>query len=832
MNETLETGPRPKKLRVWLYRSIGALVVIIVTFVAFLPKILSSSLFSEKIRNAISENSGGLASLDSYELGWGSFTVHGLRIRNPQEPGMPDEDALSLERASGSLSLWPLLFGHRIELTMQAEAPILRVHRTQNGRSNLEAIQEHMSASVSSDSGDSGDSGADNPVEDSETPPLLLDIQIKGGSFRFTDAKSGVARSIDDLNLIMRNQEAGAPLLVDLRGQIVESKRRDENFSLTATAALDGTPPERIKFQTTGIDLAAWAPLVNSFLSQPFESLKGTVQGDIEAKLERGGEAWKITGLLEMAAPDIAGGLLGQGRGLKAEKWVLSPNFIYDSKTRDTQLEGTRIELGFATITGLSPKRAKEIMTEASKQPGERVVPLGLALTLDLAKLASQKGLLPEGVWSGTLSQELAVLVDPKVSPENLSEVPFRLVGKLSSLSLPQALLPAGAKAPKSVDFRLRGSANPKAASLAPTTATLRCKGIELDSRLSLDPQQSLSADSELRLAPEQAPWLAAFLPSGLQLSGKSILTARIEGSLSDPQRPLHAKGAYSASTISFLGNQLSKLSQEFSWTQGGEISLRMPQPAQLNGGPLAFSASIGSGDTEDLSFKLQWNGGQAAYGLTPILQYALPLLAGLPTNDLQKLSQIDFAATTSLSLSARGPAPGKRQSFQDVLSSWTGNGELKLADGGFTPSSELAKLLQFKGGGAKITFDGVQGSLAIRNGRIHLDDMHIGGKDGKVKIQGSTGLLGDLTQSIDFTDWLAQHRDGKRILAAIGNKPIKAQLTGDLLSPRIEVADFAKKILEGGLKNAVNGLIQGVGSGKKPEKALKDLLRGLKGKK
>jgi hypothetical protein len=840
MSDPLQSSNPPKRrspLR-WVYRFVGALVLLVALLIIFLPNILSSDFVTQRVRGAVSEASGGLADFEGMSLGWGSFELTGLRISNPDEPGMPKEPAVELAKAAGEFSAWSLIWNGEMHVTMHADAPVLRVHRGADGRSNLQAIQERLNASVQTTTtktdpqpGGSGSGGG--PAVTTNTAPLKLDFQINSGQVILTDAELGVERRIEDLQLHVGNQAVGTPLRFRLGGRILEAGSEDGSFSLLGDIPLDGSPPERIDLNTRGVDLAKWAALVNGMLAEPFERLNGVVSGDLSAQLQSGGEAWRVTGNLKVDKPDIAGGPLGPGRGVRAESWVFEPQFLYDSKTHDTSLEGSTLDLGFVKLIGLSPARAKELIPESMFEPGKRFVPLGFTVETDLSKLAQQPGLLPEGAWAGSIRQELALLIDPAVEPAKLNELPFRLVTKLADLAMPESMLPANAQLPKEAQLEVTGTAKLEDGSLAPTQIQLRSEGVEGNGTVSLTGEQALSSEFELTLDPATAAWIQPFLPQNLQLSGKSVLRLVAKGSFAEGGAPLQVTGAYNASTVSYLGNQLSGLAQEFSWKQGGRFEAKTPARAKLNGGPLAISAGMGTGEDPQLSFKLQWSGGKSEYGMTPALRYALPLLAGLPTEDLEKVTGIDFAATTSLTLEAKGPIPKEGQSFVDIYKSWAGGGEIQLANGGFTPSSSLADLLKFSGSGpgGRFTFDAIQGGIQIVDGKLAIDGLQIGGKDGKVSISGSTSLLGDMQHKVDFTGWLAQHRDGKRILAALGNQRVVADLGGNLLSPKLEVADFAKKVLEGGLQNAVDGLLKGLGEGKKPEDALKDLLRGLRGK-
>jgi hypothetical protein len=360
---------------------------------------------------------------------------------------------------------------------------------------------------------------------------------------------------------------------------------------------------------------------------------------------------------------------------------------------------------------------------------------------------------------------------------------------------------------------------------LLPGGAWIGRMDLDLAARPATDGSGEMSFAAVVRGSELLVP--AELLPKGLRLAGPAALVARSAGrAAGDMQATLQSlsgSGRLTAPRVSWLGNDLDQGALDLTLREG-KLALQAPAGMTLNGGALA--ARI---DVEDLAsaapriaFDLTWQGGKAEYGLTPVLRYAVPILAGLPTADIDRLSSIDFRTTAALRLRGGGSLP-RVGSLLEALESWSADGELQLANGSFTPGAAMNALFQLLGQTGQVTFDDIVTKVKVEKGRVRIDGFRMGGKSGSVVIDGSTSLRGDLDLRVDLTDALSQHRDGQRLLAALGGGRAVIPLDGTLGKPRLDVAALLSK----GAQGALRGFLEEMQKGKDPGKALRDILKG-----
>ncbi len=313
-----------------------------------------------------------------------------------------------------------------------------------------------------------------------------------------------------------------------------------------------------------------------------------------------------------------------------------------------------------------------------------------------------------------------------------------------------------------------------------------------------------------------------------MNLQGLGRFVADIEGKQGkELMDSLLVKGQLTAPRLQYLGNDLETFRQNIE-LKNGILKLEPEKEAKLNGGQFQFRASAPlASEDKPFSFNLSWRGGKAGGGVIPILRYAFPLLAGIPIDDVSKIAGVDFSSIASIQLQGSGPIP--KDSI--ALNRWSGKGSIHLSKGGFRPSKQLEGLLKLLGQKSKITFDDAAAQFEIKDGRLATHNLKMGGKDGIILLKGWTSLGGTLNYRIDLTDIFKKSKKGRQILKARGDKPIQIQMTGSLTSPTLQAEDFVKNFLQDGLKNAAKGFLQGLQKGKTPGGALKDLLKGLKGK-
>jgi len=182
-----------------------------------------------------------------------------------------------------------------------------------------------------------------------------------------------------------------------------------------------------------------------------------------------------------------------------------------------------------------------------------------------------------------------------------------------------------------------------------------------------------------------------------------------------------------------------------------------------------------------------------------PVMRYAIPLLAGTPG------AGADLQGTANCRLELRGPLQsGAGEPVLEWLNRWSGRGNLAVVEGSLELGAELEPLLQFAGAN-KLSFRKLTTAFVIENGFIETSLLKFQRAAGDIGVTGKTGLDGSIDYRIDLASELARHRDGRRILAALGGKLPVAALTGSLDQPALQMPDLGEQVqnlLEGGAQD------------------------------
>jgi len=431
-NPTPESPPatpvRPRRSRgQLLLRILGAFVILGLLVFFLTPVVLSMDWARKGIVHALDEALDAPVSLEEYSLGWFSgVKVRKLRVGNPRS--FPKQgDLLRLEQASFDMSLFSYLFGGGLVLSAKADGLEIRLHQLKDGRTNLNGIagsgrsETHWDASkqwqtrrqprVRNDPV-SIPEGLDS--DDSVLADLDLDLALANALIEVTDEKLGVLESMRNLNVSVRKQPGALDIVCKLDAELHQPNTptaTGQPGKLSARADMDlrRSRAWTFHFETTGLDLARYRPLLDWATANPFEELAGVFTGKADATMEPDGST-TMTGKLVLAQPRLK--TLGEGGiDLRGDAFVVEPNVTFHlaggTEPEKLDLNGFRVDLGFFRATGIE---AAEAATLAGKEA------LGLRFTMDLAGLASLGGVVPQELRDarGTVNGQLLVIPSDK----------------------------------------------------------------------------------------------------------------------------------------------------------------------------------------------------------------------------------------------------------------------------------------------------------------------------------------------------------------------------------------------------------------------------------
>ncbi len=251
------------------------------------------------------------------------------------------------------------------------------------------------------------------------------------------------------------------------------------------------------------------------------------------------------------------------------------------------------------------------------------------------------------------------------------------------------------------------------------------------------------------------------------------------------------------------LGNgiALGALSLQTSLARGAAKAVLAPG-ATLNGGGASLAVTCDLRQPGwPATVKLGVTEGRLAAGAVQLLQYAVPVFAGLAA---QQNVQLDGRGT--LAMEFQGPAtPTGGESWLQWLDHWTGQGKVALAEGSVMPAPAFAGLMQWldPDRGGRLAFDAIDTDFTLRTGAVNTGLVKLDGKAKKIQIQGQTRLDGTLDHRIDMLGLLAGHKDGEKVLAYLKGQALNASVAGTLSTPQVGLPDMQKLVTDALKANA-----------------------------
>lgn len=266
---------------------------------------------------------------------------------------------------------------------------------------------------------------------------------------------------------------------------------------------------------------------------------------------------------------------------------------------------------------------------------------------------------------------------------------------------------------------------------------------------------------------------------------------------------------------------------------QDGRLQVRALEPTRLAEGPLQFECRCDLADpgAAATTLTMRWQQGQLAASAAPALRWFVPLFAGLDSSGAALRGRCDFEATLA------GPGrPGHDENWLQWLDRWHGDGRIAVRDGAVTPAAALAPLLQplgplavgsvtgmRLGDGDALAIESFEAPFRFAQGAITTTTGKWLAKGRAIGVSGKVYLDGRLDYGFDLTALLRGHRDGDRVLAALGGQFPPARLLGTVGTPTLALPDFAaalQKLAERELQQRGQDLLK---------KELEDLLRKSK---
>ncbi|MGQ0553432.1 MAG: hypothetical protein ACT4PU_09455 [Planctomycetota bacterium] len=265
-----------------LLRALLILLLLIVLVTAFLPTILSTAPFRNRLVEEANRQIGGTIELGELDISWfGAQRLTALTLW-PGRIG-EGEPLLELPEASFEASVLSLAAG-RLALRCQLDGfkALLVVHP--DGSTNLEEFLGLPPRPRGADAPPGSDPAPPPPGEPrggARRPglalpdDLLVDLTLRNGSAILRDEKKGVTTGVEKLTISAKNPGVGAPLVVRLSADLVTGDSRAP-IELKAHGLGRRDRSVSLSFQGTGIQPGSLsAPL----LAAAFPLLASSAQG-------------------------------------------------------------------------------------------------------------------------------------------------------------------------------------------------------------------------------------------------------------------------------------------------------------------------------------------------------------------------------------------------------------------------------------------------------------------------------------------------------------------------------------------------------------------------
>jgi len=254
-----------------------------------------------------------------------------------------------------------------------------------------------------------------------------------------------------------------------------------------------------------------------------------------------------------------------------------------------------------------------------------------------------------------------------------------------------------------------------------------------------------------------------------------------------------------------------------------GQMTLATSPTTKLNDGSLGLELAmdLNQRDTLPTELHLVTDGVMVQGSGAKVLQYFLPLLAGAAD-----VADLGFVGAVQIDGTLSGPAlPVGEEHWLAWANHWTGKGNLGLAKASFTPAPAIQSLLSLTGQGSVLSLESYQTKYSISNGAVATNLGKLSKLTGDLGMKGSVTLDGKIDYELDFTEWMAGHRDGARLLQALGDTRLTAKLTGDLGAPALGLPDLTELLLKAGqgalqkeLEKGLGGALDRLFGGKKKD--------------
>ena len=263
---------------------------------------------------------------------------------------------------------------------------------------------------------------------------------------------------------------------------------------------------------------------------------------------------------------------------------------------------------------------------------------------------------------------------------------------------------------------------------------------------------------------------------------------------------------------------------------RGAEARVETQPGALLNGGAITILAKgplIGEGPEGFLSnIAVEWQGGRVRGDAVRFLRYCVPMLAGLPVDQVGELD-FDSGIETTMSLTGN-VVPRSGQSTLEWLNGWRGAGQLSLLDGSFTPAPAWQTVFEFASLESPVDFQRIDSTFEFSEGAVRTELAEFNRLTSSWSIRGAVTMDGAIDYQIDLRDLLRGHSDGEKVLAVLGEQPLEVRMTGNLDEPELPDLSY-QDVLGKAVGGAAKGLLQDLLKGEKS--TILDLLKKKKKK-
>ncbi|MCU0866208.1 MAG: AsmA-like C-terminal region-containing protein [Planctomycetes bacterium] len=325
-------------------------------------------------------------------------------------------------------------------------------------------------------------------------------------------------------------------------------------------------------------------------------------------------------------------------------------------------------------------------------------------------------------------------------------------------------------------------------------------------------------------------PMPALLRGSGANASGTIDLVGEtLPSSASELQTRLRATTALLLPRLDVQGFALRDLAADATY-DGVTVTAVTRETTRLDAGPLQLLLECRLDDLATLPVKLsmRWRDGQLQGGAAGALRYLVPLLAGPDGTANGLTGRCDFE------VALLGPGrPAADENWLQWLDRWTGDGRIALHGAAFEPARGLGGLLAplgplagpdlRLGDAQRLALDDFEAPFRFAQGAIVTTAGKWLAKGRTIGLSGTVRLDGGLDYGLDLTALLRGHRDGDRVLQALGGTLPAARLQGTVLAPALGLPDLAtvlQKVATRELQQRGTDLLK---------KELEDLLRRSK---